>query len=208
MKTWGNYTYTSLADEEKAMNNVIGQMVGDSYQWRCPGCNDVIIDDFVPDSGRCKRCAMDSGFCPSCASCKEPCGRTPPQSQVDTWEPDHRFEPKLVAPPGPNALRYNSGKVDYTLIPVEAQTGEAAVWAKGAIKYGRNNFRKYWGDDTYSVVLASLLRHVMAVQRGELRDPETGEYHMSHVRANAAMLICYEEDRPTSNISHTTKSNK
>jgi hypothetical protein len=91
----------------------------------------------------------------------------------------------------PQALRYNSGKVDLTLIPIDASEEEARVWAAGAKKYTRNNWEKLWGKDTINVVLASMLRHIAQVQKGEIRDVESGYLHAAHIRCNAAMLIRY-----------------
>jgi hypothetical protein len=59
----------------------------------------------------------------------------------------------------------------------------------GEKKYGRDNWKKLWGDKTVEVVMASLLRHAFAILDGEERDPESGEYHAGHVRCNVAMLI-------------------
>ena len=87
------------------------------------------------------------------------------------------------------AIRANQGKINYTLIPAAAQTEEAKVWMFGEGKYGRDNWRKLWGSETTNVVLASLLRHALAIQQGEVSDPESGLSHAAHIRANAAMLI-------------------
>lgn len=89
------------------------------------------------------------------------------------------------------ASRHNVGKVDYTLIPVDAAKEEALVWGFGMTKYGRGNWEKLWGDDTVNVVLASILRHVHAIQEGEVNDPESGLKHAAHIRCNAAMLVRY-----------------
>jgi hypothetical protein len=89
------------------------------------------------------------------------------------------------------AKRYNTGKVDYSLLPVAACEAECRVWMKGQETYGRDNWKKLWGADTERVVLASLLRHTFAALKGERVDTESGEYHMAHVRCNAAMLIEY-----------------
>lgn len=96
------------------------------------------------------------------------------------------------------ASRFNEGKPDFTLIPVDALEAEAKVWMAGQEKYGRHNWEKLWGADTVNVVLASLLRHAFAISSGEIRDPETGEYHAAHIRCNAAMLIRYEEQNEQS----------
>jgi hypothetical protein len=93
------------------------------------------------------------------------------------------------------AKRFNSGKVDLSLLPVDACMEEAKVWMSGADKYGRNNWEKLWGDDTTNVVMASLLRHAFAILAGETHDPESGLLHAAHLRCNAAMLIKYEKDK-------------
>lgn len=90
-----------------------------------------------------------------------------------------------------DAKRYNQGKIDLTFLPVEACKAEARVWMKGGDKYGRDNWKKLWGDQTTNVVMASLLRHAFAILDGEILDSETSEYHAAHIRCNAAMLIEY-----------------
>jgi hypothetical protein len=89
------------------------------------------------------------------------------------------------------ADRFNEGKVDFTLLPVEALEAEARVWMLGAEKYSRYNWQKLWGEESSNVIMASLLRHAFAIQQGEVTDKETGEYHAAHIRCNAAMLIHY-----------------
>lgn len=90
---------------------------------------------------------------------------------------------------GDTAKRFNQGKVDYTLIPVEAQRQEALVWAHGEKKYGRDNWKKLWGESTIVTVMQSLLRHANAIQEGEVLDLESGLPHAAHIRCNAAMLL-------------------
>lgn len=87
------------------------------------------------------------------------------------------------------AKRFNEGKIDYTLIPVDAQKAEARVWMAGEEKYGRENWEKLWGDKTTEVVMQSLMRHANAILEGELIDEETGEHHAASIRCNCAMLI-------------------
>lgn len=95
----------------------------------------------------------------------------------------------------PVADRYNEGKIDYTLLPVDALEAEARVWMLGAEKYDRDNWKKLWGNESVDVIMASLLRHAMAIQKGEHVDQETGEYHAAHIRCNCAMLIHYYNTR-------------
>jgi len=104
---------------------------------------------------------------------------------LDVSLPDQYNECKIE----PVAKRFNDGKVDYTMVPLDALTEEARVWMAGEAKYGRDNWTKLWGEDTVNVVLASLLRHAYAIQSGEENDPESGLQHAGHIRANAAMLV-------------------
>ena len=92
---------------------------------------------------------------------------------------------------GEDALRFNEGKTDYTLIPVEAQRQEAAVWKLGTEKYGKDNWKKLWGDESIHVIMASLMRHANAILEGELFDSESELPHAAHIRCNAAMILEY-----------------
>lgn len=91
------------------------------------------------------------------------------------------------------AARFNSGKVDYTLIPLNLLEGEARVWMKGAEKYGRDNWKK---GMPWSAVFASTLRHLIALIGGEDIDPESGEFHESHIQCNMRMIQYYRRNYP------------
>lgn len=97
------------------------------------------------------------------------------------------------------AARHNDGKLDFTLIPVDALEAEAKVWMQGEQKYGRTNWQKLWGDETVEVVMGSLLRHAFAISKGEMIDEESGVHHAAHIRANAAMLIRHYNQNKTVN---------
>src|ERR1700674_2432912 len=88
-----------------------------------------------------------------------------------------------------SGARYNSGKPDFSVIPLSTMESEARVWEKGAEKYKAWNWAK---GMPWSVPFASMMRHLSAFQRGENIDPETGEPHMAHVMCNARMLLHYE----------------
>lgn len=104
----------------------------------------------------------------------------------------------------PIASRFNAGKPRLTLIPVDAQLEEAAVWAKGAEKYGDYNWEKLWGDNTVSLCMDCLLRHAVAIQLGEVYDAESGLQHAAHIRCNAAMLIRYFNSQTKTGVSSKT----
>ncbi len=86
-------------------------------------------------------------------------------------------------------VKHDAGKAPISLIPVEALLGEAEVFAFGAKKYGRHNFRK--GMD-HSRVLDATLRHILAIINGEDIDPESGKPHWAHARCGLAMYAFYQ----------------
>lgn len=84
--------------------------------------------------------------------------------------------------------RFNSGKVRLDLCPGQAQIEYAKVLTAGAEKYGDRNWEN--GMD-WSKVIASMKRHLNAIERGEDFDMETGLLHSAHVMCNAAFLTEY-----------------
>lgn len=79
------------------------------------------------------------------------------------------------------AKRYNKGKPRPTLVEPLAIEGLTAVLEMGAVKYGRNNWRK---GLVASEILDSLLRHVNQLVKGETHDQESGLPHIDHIGAN------------------------
>lgn len=92
-----------------------------------------------------------------------------------------------------SGARYNSGKPDLSLTPLETLFDEARVWMYGEKKYARFNWQK---GMKWSVPLACALRHLAAWQRGEDLDPESGQPHLAHVMCNVRMLTYYAEHYP------------
>lgn len=89
--------------------------------------------------------------------------------------------------------RFNQGKTRYDLVPAFAQEQYAQVLTKGAEKYGDSNWRK---GMRWSIILASLERHLAAIKKGEDYDEETGLYHSAHIMCNAGFLTEYYKIHP------------
>lgn len=85
-------------------------------------------------------------------------------------------------------LRYNEGKLRYDLIHPVAQEGLVKVLTKGAEKYAPRNWEK---GMEWSKIIASLKRHLAAIERGEDYDKETGLLHVDHLQCNAHFLSAY-----------------
>jgi hypothetical protein len=83
------------------------------------------------------------------------------------------------------ALRYNEGKPKLSYISLKCFEPCARVLEYGAQKYARDNWQK--GADI-TLLLDSLLRHIAALQAGEVLDKESGLSHIGHIQANAMLL--------------------
>ena len=100
------------------------------------------------------------------------------------------------------AVKFDSGKVDWTLVPFEALEGMVQVLEFGAVKYSRNNWQMDNGFK-WTRVAASALRHLFAWLRGEDNDPESGLSHISHCQCNLLFLAYYIRNK-----SQASKDNR
>ena len=87
----------------------------------------------------------------------------------------------------------DDGKLRFDLIPVRPLEEVAKVYTTGAGKYADRNWEKgfKWGR-----VFAALMRHAWAFWRGEARDPEDGQHHLSSVVWCALTLMEFEQTHP------------
>lgn len=84
------------------------------------------------------------------------------------------------------SLKYDKDKVRMDLVPLECVESIAKVLMYGAKKYADNS----WQDlpDFWKRYKAALLRHLTALDKGELIDKESGLYHIDQVLTNAMFL--------------------
>lgn len=90
-------------------------------------------------------------------------------------------------------LRYNEGKLRYDLIHPQGIKGLAQVLTKGAEKYSPKNWEK---GMKWTTVIASLKRHLAAIEAGEDYDKESGLLHADHLQCNAHFLSSYYKIAP------------
>jgi hypothetical protein len=88
--------------------------------------------------------------------------------------------PKLI-----RALKDGKDPLEYLVTTV--WPGDARVHKSGAVKYGIVN----WREDSIlaSTYKGAMLRHLRAWCEGEDIDPESGENHLYHLRACAAIVL-------------------
>lgn len=80
------------------------------------------------------------------------------------------------------ALRYNTGKVKWSLMNYRSMEPMIRVLEYGAKKYAPYNWQKPMNKKE---ILESMQRHLAALMDGEENDQESGLSHMGHIQANA-----------------------
>lgn len=96
-------------------------------------------------------------------------------------------------------LKFDLDKLPIDLVSPYFIEAIAAVLDFGAKKYGARNWEK---GMSWSRVYGALLRHMLAWQRGENDDPETGLSHLWHAGCCIMFLVHFEktgtgtDDRP------------
>jgi hypothetical protein len=83
------------------------------------------------------------------------------------------------------ALRYNNGKPQMSLLDLDCLTPCVAVMEYGAKKYSRNNWKK--GMEV-SKIIDSLLRHIADLLAEKTLDEESKCLIVGHIQANAMFL--------------------
>jgi hypothetical protein len=91
------------------------------------------------------------------------------------------------------ALRYNQGKPQWSLVDFDSLEGLVHVLEHGARKYSKDNWKK---GMPVTQVSESLMRHLFAFLRGEDVDPESGCRHISHVMCNTMFLEYILREKP------------
>jgi len=105
-----------------------------------------------------------------------------------------KFNPPVKKAPG---MKLDSGKVRMDLVWLgapQAIDGLAKVltWAVEVKHYEPHSWQNV--PDAVTRYTAALLRHQLAIARGETHDPESGLPHADHVLANALFLSQLQHD--------------
>jgi len=92
---------------------------------------------------------------------------------------------------GEVGIKYDSDKLRWDLLPLEAVSEIVRVMTFGSRKYGDHNWKKL--SDPDARYFAACMRHLSAWQSGEKLDPETGIGHLAHAACNLLFLIWFEK---------------
>jgi hypothetical protein len=88
-------------------------------------------------------------------------------------------------------MKFDGGKLDYTLVPWEGMDEVVKVLEFGAKKYARDNWKKVEHADTR--YLAAAFRHLIQHNAGETADKETGLSHLAHATCCMLFLLALEK---------------
>jgi hypothetical protein len=95
------------------------------------------------------------------------------------------------------AIKFDSGKTDWSLMPFEAVEEINKVLEFGAKKYNEGQTtREHWNwakGEGLGIprVLSAILRHLFAFSRGEKIDPESGLSHIAHAGCGIIFILYY-----------------
>ncbi len=98
------------------------------------------------------------------------------------------------------AIKHDSGKLDWSLIPWDSVEEILKVLEFGKHKYAAWNWSSN-GGFKYTRIFNSLIRHLFAWVRGEDKDPESGLSHLAHAGCNILFLLYFvrHKDKYTTN---------
>ena len=88
------------------------------------------------------------------------------------------------------SLRYNEGKIQTNEIDPDFILGIGEVLTKSRSKYPEFNWQ---GSTKWSTPYNSLMRHLMAFQKGEDNDKESLCHHLLHAATNLMFLYYYTQ---------------
>lgn len=89
-------------------------------------------------------------------------------------------------------IKFDDGKLQFSLIPPEIKLYLAEVLTFGAKKYAPNNWQKIDVKRYYD----ALERHMNAFQLGEENDEESGMHHLKHALTNMMFITWLELNKP------------
>ncbi len=102
--------------------------------------------------------------------------------------PEEEEAMKALAEKG---MKFDGGKLDYTLVPWQGMDEVVRVLEFGAKKYARDNWK--FVNHAQPRYLAAAFRHIIKYNEGELTDPETGLSHLAHATCCMLFLLALGE---------------
>jgi len=98
-------------------------------------------------------------------------------------------------PPGPvkQGTKYDSDKLRWDLLPLDALEQVVKIYTVGVGKYGERNWEV---GIKYSRIIGAIFRHFTAWCMGQNTDSETGLSHLAHATWGLFALMWYQQHKP------------
>lgn len=98
------------------------------------------------------------------------------------------------------SFKYDGGKPQMDLVPLCSMYAVAQVMTFGAKKYSPNGWKTV--PNAVPRYTAALLRHLTAIQLGEVIDPDSGLPHWDHVACNSMFLSWFHRNPQLEECDH------
>jgi len=117
----------------------------------------------------------------------------PTKNQIKMFDTQEELEESLMTMKAhvQTGRKFDSGKLDYTLVPWDGLEEIVKVLEFGARKYDRDNWRYVEGAEKR--YLAAALRHLIAYQIEDPKDEETDLSHLAHAGCCLLFLLALEK---------------
>ena len=89
-------------------------------------------------------------------------------------------------------LKFDDGKPDWSLLPMECIEEVVNILGFGKEKYGRDNWKLLNSKEDLNRIYSAMMRHIVAHSKGDKVDKESGQLHLSHAACNIIFLIYNE----------------
>lgn len=89
-------------------------------------------------------------------------------------------------------LKFDSGKPDWSLLPMECIEEVVEILGFGRDKYGRDNWKLLNSEEDLNRIYSAMIRHIVSYKSGDKIDSESGMSHLAHAMCNMVFLMYNE----------------
>lgn len=98
-------------------------------------------------------------------------------------------------------VKFDSGKPDWSLLPMDCVEQIVKILTFGKDKYGKDNWKLLNSETDIDRIYSAMMRHIVAHRTNEVNDEESGMLHLAHAAANIIFLM-YNELNKKINEQH------
>lgn len=168
-----------------------------------------IVEVSIPKRGYARTISLEKSETNSSYSSCAFCGKDPCECTKAGWPGSLTLKPAMLSQKQLDAIittfsdkkemkteavKADSGKMDWSLLPIESVEEIIKVLEFGATKYDDWNWATGEGFK-YTRVFNATMRHLWAWFKGEDNDPETGLSHWAHAGCNVLFMLHFIKNK-------------